>query len=186
MRKKITVRILLAGILAALLAGTAKAEPYTFTDDLGREITVDAPTKVIPTIGSYTKIWMLAGGTDSIVAASNDSWEEFHLELPESTVNLGKTKELNLELLAAQEVHIDVVSLERPFLRADLGSLAAHLLQKSDEIADICDVGDVVDDDFFLCEQHRAQHLQRFVLRPLGSDHAVQGMSAFDFKRCHC
>ena len=132
MRKKITIRILLAGILAALLAGTAKAEPYTFTDDLGREITVDAPTKVIPTIGSYTKIWMLAGGTDSIVAASNDSWEEFHLELPESAVNLGKTKELNLELLAAQEPDLILASantqsgLERLETYENMGLTAAY------------------------------------------------------------
>ena len=132
MRKKITIRILLAGMLAALLAGTAQAEPYTFTDDLGREITVDAPTKVIPTIGSYTKIWMLAGGTDSIVAASNDSWEEFHLELPESTVNLGKTKELNLELLAAQEPDLILASantqagLERLETYENMGLTAAY------------------------------------------------------------
>ena len=132
MRKKITVRILLAGILAALLAGTAQAKPYTITDDLGREITVDAPTKVIPTIGSYTKIWMLAGGTDSIVAASNDSWEEFHLELPESTVNLGKTKELNLELLAAQEPDLILASantqagLERLETYENMGLTAAY------------------------------------------------------------
>ena len=36
----------------------------TFTDDLGREVTVDNPQRVISLIASYADIWYLAGGID--------------------------------------------------------------------------------------------------------------------------
>ena len=89
------------------------------------------------------------------------------------------------ELLAAQEFHIDVLCAERPLLIPGFCGLAAHIPQQSDEIPHVCDVRDVVDCDFVSGEQGRAQHLQSLVLRSLGSDFAVQGMSAFYFKRCH-
>jgi len=132
LRTKFWIRLVVCAALMMVFPGVAYAQPYTFTDDLGREITVDAPARVIPTIGSYTKIWMLAGATESIVAASNDSWEEFHLPLADSVVNLGKTKELNLELLAAQEPDLILASantqagLERLETYEQMGLTAAY------------------------------------------------------------
>lgn len=73
----------------------------TFTDDLGREITVSNPRRVATLIGSFTDIWMLAGG--EVVAAANDSWESLELDLKEDVVNLGSILEPDIEqLLAAQ------------------------------------------------------------------------------------
>ncbi len=50
-----------------------QTQGYTFTDDLGREVTVKSADRVATLIGSFTDVWMLAGG--NVVAAANDSWE---------------------------------------------------------------------------------------------------------------
>ena len=73
----------------------------TFVDDLGREVTVDDPKRVACLIGSFADIWHLAGGTESIVATANDTWTYFDIPLGEDVVNLGGTKELDLEQLIA-------------------------------------------------------------------------------------
>lgn len=73
----------------------------TFTDDLGREVTVEDPQRVACLIGSFADIWYLAGGADDIVATAEDTWRYFDLPLDEDVVNLGATKELNLEQLIA-------------------------------------------------------------------------------------
>lgn len=70
---------------------------YTFTDDLGREVTVDSPEQVASLLGSYADMWVLAGG--NVCAAPEDAFDDFDLGLPEETVNLGETKKLSLELL---------------------------------------------------------------------------------------
>lgn len=70
---------------------------FTFTDDLGREVTVDNPQRVAALLGSYADIWYLAGG--EVHASADDAWDDFDLPMPEDAVNLGMTKELNLEKL---------------------------------------------------------------------------------------
>lgn len=69
----------------------------TFSDDLGRTVTVDQPKRVAALLGSFAQIWSLAGG--EVCATADDAWEDLHLSLPDETVNLGNTKELSLELL---------------------------------------------------------------------------------------
>lgn len=73
------------------------AQGYTFTDDLGRSVTVSDPERVAVLLGSYAESWSLAGGT--FCAAVDDVWEEYDLDLPADTVNLGSTKAMSLELL---------------------------------------------------------------------------------------
>ena len=70
---------------------------YVFTDDLGREVSVESPKRVAALLGSYADIWYLAGG--EICASADDAWDDFDLPLPEEAVNLGMTKELSLEKL---------------------------------------------------------------------------------------
>lgn len=93
---------------------TKKAEPkkekkvestqnYTFTDDLGRKVTVNHPKRVACLISSFSDIWALAGGVDQIVAATDATWRYLNLPLKEDVVNLGSSKELNLEELVACE-----------------------------------------------------------------------------------
>jgi len=87
-----------------------KTEGYTFTDDLGREVTVDHPERVACLISSFADIWCLAGGADQIVAATNATWIYFDLPLREDVVNLGATKELNMEQLIACEPDLVLAS----------------------------------------------------------------------------
>lgn len=81
----------------------AAAEEISFVDDLGREISLTAPRRVAALIGSFADVWCLAGGQDTLVAAANDSWTQFDLELPETVANLGEVKAPNLERLLAAE-----------------------------------------------------------------------------------
>lgn len=76
-------------------------ESVIFTDDLGREVTVESHERVATLIGSFTDIWMLAGG--EVVATANDSWESLNLDLGEDVVNLGSIQNPDAEkLIAAQ------------------------------------------------------------------------------------
>ncbi len=106
--KKQMVGVCLAGImLLSALSGCASSPKnqesstpehvYTFTDDLGREVTVDHPQRVAALLGSYADLWVLAGG--ELCAATDDAWEDFDLPLDEDTVNLGVLKQLSLEAL---------------------------------------------------------------------------------------
>ena len=68
----------------------------TFTDDLGREVVVPVnPKRVTALLGSFAHMWSLAGGT--VVATADDAWEDFLMELPETTINIGGTKKPSLE-----------------------------------------------------------------------------------------
>jgi len=85
------------------------AESVTFTDDLGREVTVPVgPQRVAPLIGSFAHVWSLAGG--DMVATANDAWTQFDLGLDESVVDLGKTRSISLELLLSTEPDFIIAS----------------------------------------------------------------------------
>lgn len=79
------------------------AEPVTFIDDLGREVTSARPRRVAALIGSFADVWCLAGGRNTLAAAADDSWTQFDLDLPESVERLGAVKEPNVEALLAAE-----------------------------------------------------------------------------------
>ena len=83
-------------------ASEETSDTITFTDALDRTVTVTGkPQRVAALIGSFADVWCLAGGEDTLVAAANDSWTQFSLELDESVANLGEIKEPNLETLLA-------------------------------------------------------------------------------------
>lgn len=88
-------------ISASETGTTDTGTAVTFTDDLGRQVTVDSPKRVACLIASFADIWHLAGGTEQIVATTNATWTYFDLPLREDVVNLGATKELDLEALIA-------------------------------------------------------------------------------------
>ena len=101
-------------LVAALLTGCAPSarndlsQGYTFSDDLDRIVTVENPQRVASLLGSFAQVWYLAGGT--ICASADDAWEDFDLPLPEDAVNLGMTKELNMEKLFAAEPDFIIAS----------------------------------------------------------------------------
>lgn len=71
----------------------------SFTDALGREVTVCDPQRVACMTGSFADIWYLAGGVERIAAAADDSWVSFDIPLPEDTAKIGTSKEVNVEKL---------------------------------------------------------------------------------------
>lgn len=98
--KRLFVLILIVSLLLTACSSVDSApfsDGVTFTDDLGRSVTVDNPRRVAALLGSFAQIWMLAGG--EVVATADDAWDDLQLDLPEDAVNLGNTKNLSLELL---------------------------------------------------------------------------------------
>lgn len=85
---------------------------YTFTDDLGREITAASCERVAALLGSYADMWVLAGG--EVCAAPVDAFEDFDLPLSEETVNLGETKRLSLEMLLSANPDFVLASTNTP------------------------------------------------------------------------
>ena len=91
-------------VLSVLLSGCGgqsaaqvSENAVTFTDDLGRTVTVENPRRVAALLGSFAQVWQLAGG--QVCASADDAWEDLALDMPEDAVNLGGTKHLSLELL---------------------------------------------------------------------------------------
>ena len=98
-------------ILVCLLL-TGCSEPgdgmgATYIDDLGRKVSVDtAPERVASLLGSFSDLWILAGG--ELAASCDDAWDDFGLEL--EAVNLGKTKEPSLEKLLESDPDLVIAS----------------------------------------------------------------------------
>ena len=106
--------IALCFVLVALFTGCSSdktKEPknsVTFTDSLNRTVTVEKkPQRVACLIGSFADVWQLAGGT--VCASADDAWDDFGLDMGDA-VNLGKTKEPNVELLLASDPDFVIAS----------------------------------------------------------------------------
>lgn len=80
----------------------------TFTDDIGRTVTVESHDRVITLIGSFTDIWLLAGG--DVVGAANDSWTSFDLNLGEDVINVGSHLEPDIEKIIAAKPDFVIAS----------------------------------------------------------------------------
>ena len=101
-KREIHMRKILSLLLLLLAAAVpAQAESVSFTDDLGRPVSVEDPQRVAVLIGSFADVYCLAGGKDQITAAAGDTFTLFDLGLPENTANLGAVKEPNIEALLA-------------------------------------------------------------------------------------
>ena len=117
--KKLVTLFLLLSLSLGLAACGAEGAPspaadaegeFTFTDDLGRTVSLDAPRRVAALIGSFADIWYLAGGHDTLVAAADDAWTSFDLGLGGDVANLGAIKEPALETLLAAEPDLVLAS----------------------------------------------------------------------------
>ena len=102
------IACLLCGCAASSQPAVGSAETITFTDDLGRTVTVSSPERVACLLGSFAQVWQLAGG--EVIATADDAWDDLKLELPEDCVNLGNTKELSLELLLSAQPDLILAS----------------------------------------------------------------------------
>lgn len=79
----------------------------TFTDDLGRTVTVDQPERVAAAVGSFAEVWLLAGG--ELCAVTEDAYSERKLELPKLE-SLGAMKSPSVEIIIAQGVDLLLLS----------------------------------------------------------------------------
>lgn len=91
--------------------------PYTFVDDLGQEITMENPRRVVTLMGSFAEIWVLAGGADSLVGTSEDTTDNRNLGIPKGAVNVGTYQNPNMEELLS--LNPDLVILSAETVRTD-------------------------------------------------------------------
>ncbi|MBQ9003826.1 MAG: ABC transporter substrate-binding protein [Eggerthellaceae bacterium] len=78
---------------------TQSADTVTFTDDLGKEVTVaKAPKRVVSCMGSFADIWQLAGGT--LVGAADEAFEDYGIDAG-SVARIGGFSNPDLEAIIA-------------------------------------------------------------------------------------
>lgn len=88
------------GASGAADAGTEPHGPFEFTDDLGRRVIVEDLARVVACMGSFAKVWELAGG--SLVGVTDDALADYpDLDLPEDVAVVGSFTDLNIEQIAA-------------------------------------------------------------------------------------
>ncbi|MCH3973271.1 MAG: ABC transporter substrate-binding protein [Oscillospiraceae bacterium] len=88
---------------------TAKTA-VTFQDALGRSVTASRPKRVAVLIGSFSEIWCLAGGKDTIVASADDTWTEFNLGLSKQVINIGGVKRPSAEKIISAKPDFVIAS----------------------------------------------------------------------------
>lgn len=103
MKKRHPILTIIASLalLTSCAASPAPTSDYTFTDALDRTVTVTSHDRTAALLGSFADVWSLAGGT--VCATAEDAWDDFHLDLPATTVNLGGMRKLSLETLLASD-----------------------------------------------------------------------------------
>ena len=106
--KRLFSVMLLCVLLGACSPAAPQAGGITFTDDLGRTVTVEDPRRVACLLGSFADVCALAGG--QVIAAPDDAWVDYGLSLPDGAVNLGATKHLSLEALFGAEPDLVLAS----------------------------------------------------------------------------
>ena len=103
-----------------------EAAAYAFTDDLGREVALEAaPRRVAALTGSYADIWCTAGGKDTLTASASDAWTDFDLDLSAGVANLGGAMGVSVEELLASQPDLVLASTNIPSNQEMLPALEA-------------------------------------------------------------
>lgn len=105
----------------------SSTQAVTFTDALGRSVTVRSADRVASLLGSFSEVWTLAGG--KLVASVDDAWNSFDLGLPDDAVKLGAILEPNTELLIASRPDFVIASSNQVLFRSVTGILIRSLRQ---------------------------------------------------------
>ena len=114
------------GASAAATAPADSGAACTFTDDLSREVTLEAaPRRVAALTGSYADIWCTAGGKDTLVASASDAWTDFDLGLGEEVANIGGAMGVSVEELLAAAPDLVLASTNIPSNQEMLPALEA-------------------------------------------------------------
>ncbi len=126
--KKMMAVLLICALLtgcAAPMGNEQAVQGITFTDALGRTVTVSAPQRVGICSGSLAECWLLAGG--EVSAVTRDAVTERELALSDDCIDLGSLKEPSVETILASD--LDLV-----FLMSSLPNhvAMAETLEKTD------------------------------------------------------
>lgn len=114
------------GASAAATAPADSGAACTFTDDLGREVTLEAASRRVAALtGSYADIWCTAGGRDTLVASASDAWTDFDLGLGEEVANIGGAMGVSVEELLAAAPDLVLASTNIPSNQEMLPALEA-------------------------------------------------------------
>lgn len=96
-------------LLGVLLALPARAE--TFTDALGREVTLEqTPQRTVALLGSYGEVWLAAGGY--LAGTTEDSVDTPAALAQGGVANLGSHSEANMELLLSLDPDFVILSAD--------------------------------------------------------------------------
>lgn len=98
-------------------------ESFCFTDDLGREILIKRPQRIAVLNASYGEIWALAGGIDTLVGASSNTWTDVDIPLGENVTDIGPAHEISLEKLLSCEPDLILASSD---IGKDVGNLELY------------------------------------------------------------
>ena len=108
-------------LVCVLLSGCAAETPdtdtgITFTDAMGRTVTVSVPQRVGICSGSLAECWLLAGG--EVCAVTRDAVTERKLDLPDDYIDLGSLREPSLETILAADLDLVILMSSLPNHRA--------------------------------------------------------------------
>lgn len=87
---------------------TQNQEGVTFTDSLGRELTVSKADRVVTLLGSFCDEWMAAGG--SVVGTASDTFTSYDFGFDESVVNTGSNLHPDVETIINLEPDLVIAS----------------------------------------------------------------------------
>ena len=119
-------------LVCVLISGCAAEAPedgsgITFTDAMGRTVTVSNPQRVGICSGSLAECWLLAGG--EVCAVTRDAVTEGHLELPDDYIDLGSLKEPSQEAILSANLDLVILMEGLPNHRAMAETLEKTGLQ---------------------------------------------------------
>jgi iron complex transport system substrate-binding protein len=91
----------------------ASLEPpqgVSFTDALGNPVRVQTPQRVVSLMGSFSEMWINAGGT--LVGVTDDAYSERGLSLGDDVVTLGSYKTPSLEKILSLDPDFVILSAD--------------------------------------------------------------------------
>ena len=109
--------LLVCVLLSGCAAETLDTDTgITFTDAMGRTVTVSNPQRVGVCSGSLAECWLLAGG--KLCAVTRDAVTDRQLDLPQNYIDLGSLKEPSLEAILAANLDFVILMEGLPNHRA--------------------------------------------------------------------
>lgn len=87
-------------------------ENFSFEDDLGRSVTLKSVNRVAVLNASYGEMWALAGGLDTLVGASSNTWTDANITLSDSVLDLGEAHKISFEKLISCEPDLVLASAD--------------------------------------------------------------------------